>query len=84
MPEKPKIIFGVYLTWPMVQKIMLFYQYYKNNHPSYLSDTIPQRNSAFNARNVDEVPLINIKHNFFKNYFSPLTIIEWNKLDPNL
>ena len=24
------------------------------------------------------------KHNFFKNYFFPSAIIEWNNLDPNL
>ena len=24
------------------------------------------------------------KHNFFKNYFFPSTVIKWNKLDPNL
>ena len=25
-----------------------------------------------------------IKHNFYKNYFFPSSIIEWNNLDPNL
>ena len=33
-------------------------------------------------RNVDCIPLIEIKHNFFKNTFFPSIIIEWNKLDP--
>ena len=30
------------------------------------------------------IPLIKTKHNFFKNYFFPSAIIEWNNLDPNL
>ena len=27
---------------------------------------------------------MNVKHNFFKNAFFPSTIIEWNKLDPEI
>ena len=30
------------------------------------------------------IPLLNIKHDCFKNYFFPSTIIEWNKLDSNI
>ena len=30
------------------------------------------------------IPLIKIKHNFFKNYFFPSAVIEWNNLDSNL
>ena len=30
------------------------------------------------------IPLIKTKHNFFKSYFFPYAIIEWNNLDPNL
>ena len=43
-----------------------------------------QRNSVFNTRNVDKVPLFKLKYNVFKNSFSPSTAIEWNNLDPNL
>ena len=32
------------------------------------------------TRNVDCIPLIKIKHNFFKNNFFPSAVIEWNKL----
>ena len=32
-------------------------------------------------RNADCIPLIKIKHDFFKNTFLPSAIIEWNKLD---
>ena len=37
---------------------------------------------SYATRNVDCIPLIKIKHNFFKNTFFPSAIIEWNKLDP--
>ena len=36
---------------------------------------------SYAMRNVDCIPLIKIKHNFFKNTFFPSAIIEWNKLD---
>ena len=35
-------------------------------------------------RNVDCIPLIKIKHNFFKNTFFLSSIIELNKLDPTM
>ena len=37
---------------------------------------------SYSTRNVDCIPLIKIKHNFFKNNFFPSAIIEWNRLDP--
>ena len=36
---------------------------------------------SYAMRNVDCIPLIKIKHNFFKNTFLSSAIIEWNKLD---
>ena len=32
----------------------------------------------------NSVPLFNIKHDCFKSYFFPSTVIEWNKLDYNI
>ena len=37
----------------------------------------------YNTRNTDKIALLHAKHNFFKNYFFPSTVIEWKKLDPN-
>ena len=36
---------------------------------------------SYAMRNVDCIPLIKLKHNFFKNAFLPSAIIEWNKVD---
>ena len=58
------------------RKLCSFYKIYKNNQPSYLSNIILKRNSTFNAKNVDKVPLLKINHNFFKNSFFPSTVIE--------
>ena len=42
---------------------------------------IPMHNMSYRRKQYNKVPAINVKHNFFKNTFFPLTIIEWNKLD---
>ena len=60
----------------------MFYKIYKNKSPFYLFNLIPEKTSSYATGNVDYIPLIKIKHNFFKNTFFPSAIIEWNKLDP--
>ena len=51
------------------------------NNLSIFFNLIPLRTSNYTTRNVDDVPYFNIRHNFFKNYFFPSAVIEWNKLD---
>ena len=53
----------------------------KNENPKYLFSFIPARHVLNLTQNIHSIPLLNTKHNFFKNFFSPLTIIEWNNLD---
>ena len=65
-------------------KLCLFYKIFKENKLVYLFNLIPSKNSNYNTRNRDKVTPFHTKHNFFKNYFSPSTVIKWNKLDPNL
>ena len=36
------------------------------------------------TRHKNSIPLFNVKHDCLKNYFFPLTVIEWNKLDSNI
>ena len=62
----------------------MFYKIYKNKSPFYLFNLIPEKTSSYATGNVDYIPLIKIKHNFFKNTFFPSAIIEWNKLDPTI
>ena len=66
------------------RKVCLFYEVFKNEHPKYLFNLIPVRSTPYATRTVGSIPLIKTKHNFFKNYFFPSAIIEWNNLDPNL
>ena len=66
------------------RKLCLFYNVFKNEHPKYLFNLIPVRSTPFATRTVSNIPLMKTKHNFFKNFFFPSAIIEWNNLDPNL
>ena len=36
------------------------------------------------TRNKNNLPLLHVKHNFYKNYFFPSAIIEWNHVDSNI
>ena len=42
---------------------------------------IPKVLSTRTTRNYNNIPSFNVKHKYFRNYFSPSTAIEWNKLD---
>ena len=66
------------------KKLCLFFKIYKNQCPKYLFDIIPQSNCQYRTRNAQNIPHINVKHQFFKNSCFPSTIIEWNKLDFNI
>ena len=66
------------------RKLCLFYKVLENERPKYLFSLIPSRRSLYWTRNIHNIPLVNTKHNFFKNSFFLSTIIEWNNLDPHL
>ena len=65
-------------------KLGMFYQIFKSKSPQHLFKLIPEKTSLYVTRNADNIPLFNIKHNFYQNSFFPSTIIEWNNLDSNL
>ena len=45
---------------------------------------IPKVLSTRTTRNHNNIPLFNVKHEYFRNSFFPFTVIEWNKLDNNI
>ena len=71
------------LRW-WYRKLCLFFKLGKNKHPSYLFDMIPKVLSTRTTRNYNNIPLFNVKHEYFRNSFFPSTVIEWNKLDNNI
>ena len=66
------------------RKLGMFYKIFKSKSPQYLFKLIPEKTSSYVTRNAENIPLFNIKHNFYKNYFFLSLIIEWNNLDPKL
>ena len=63
------------------RKLCTFYRIYKNQSPSYLYNLIPLQTSSRITRSSNNIPCFHFKNNFFKNYFFPSAIIEWNNLD---
>ena len=47
-------------------------------------DIIPKVLSTRTNRNHNNIPLSNVKHEYFRNSFFPPTVIEGNKLDNNI
>ena len=45
---------------------------------------IPKVLSTRTTRNYNNIPLLNVKHEYFQNSFFPSTVIEWNKFDHNI
>ena len=65
------------------RKLCLFYKIIKNQSPKYLFELIPTARQAYMTRCKKSIPLLNVKHDYFKIFFFPSTIIEWNNLDSN-
>ena len=68
----------------LVQEPLFVLLFFKENKPVYLVNLIQTKNSNYNTRDADKITYFHTKHKFFKNSFFPSTVIEWNKLDPNL
>ena len=62
----------------------MFYKILKSKSPQYLFKFTPEKTSSYVTRNAENITLFNIKHNFHKNYFFSLMIIDWNNLYSNL
>ena len=65
------------------RKLCLFYKI-KNQFPKYLFELIPTARQAYMTRCKKSIPLLNVKHDYFKNSFCPCTIIEWSNLGSNI
>ena len=66
------------------RKLGKSYKISKSESPQYLFKLIPEKTSSYVTGNADNIPFLKIKQNFYKSSFFPSSIIEWNKLDPNL
>ena len=58
------------------RKLCFFCKILKDESPSYLFDIIPKFNRQRETRNSSNLPLVNVKHEFFRNTFFPSVIID--------
>ena len=61
-----------------------FYKIYNEKSSDYIFQLIPTKKSSCTTRNSSNIPFFKFRHNFFKKYFLPSTIVEWNILAPDL
>ena len=53
------------------RKLGMFYKIFKSKSPQYLFKLIHEKTSSYVTRNAENIPLFNIKRNFYKNSFFP-------------
>ena len=58
------------------RKLCLFFKIVKNQSLEYLFELIPTARQAYMTIHKNNVPLFNAKHDYFKNFFFPSTVIE--------
>ena len=68
-----------------LRRLCLFYKIYKDRTPPYHHNLILKNfRSSYCLRTTNYIPSFRVKHGFFKSFFFPLAIIEWNNLDCHL
>ena len=66
-----------------LRKLCLFYNIFHKKSPSYLFQLIPPNNNVYAARSSqsNKISSFKTRHNFFKDFFFPAVISEWNSLN---
>ena len=57
---------------------------FKTESPMCLFELTPTARRAYITRNINNIPLFNVKHDCFNKSFFPSPIIEWNNLHSNI
>ena len=66
------------------RKLGMFFKICKSKSPQYFFKWMPEKTSLYVTRNaIFNIPIFNIKHNFYNNSFFPSAINEWNNLGSN-
>ena len=66
------------------RELCLFFKIIKKQSPRYLLQLIPTARQAYMTREKNSIPLFNVSHNYFRNFFFPSTIVDWSNLDSNI
>ena len=66
------------------RKLCYFFKRTKNKSPKYLFNYIPTVRSTYRTRNIDNIPRFNVGHTFFRHWYFPSIVTEWNNLDKSI
>ena len=61
-------------------KLCNFHKIFKNQSPRFHYELLPFKTTYYNTRS-SNLPLLNIRYNFFKTLLFPSAAIDWNNLD---
>ena len=69
-----------------MRKLCLLYKIFHEKSPSYLFQLILPNKNVYVTRSSqsNKISSFKIRHNFFKDFFFPAVISEWNSLDINI
>ena len=69
-----------------LRKLCLFYKIFHEKSSTYLFQLIPPKNNVYATRSSqsNKISSFKTRHNFFKDFFFPAVISEWNNLDVNI
>ena len=80
LSEVPSVRSWITKIRTMVPKLVFAIQILNKEHLSYLFDLIPKVLSTRITKNLNTIPLISVKYEYFRNSFYPPIVIKWNKL----
>ena len=63
------------------RKLSLLFKIIKTESPPYLFNLVRNNNRRQITRNLNNLLIFRVNHEYFKNTFFPSAVLEWNKLD---
>ena len=63
------------------RKLSLLFKIIKTESPPYLFNLVRNNNRRQITRNLNNLLIFRVNHEYFKNTFYPSAVLEWNKLD---
>ena len=63
------------------KKLSFLFKIIKTESLLYLFNLVPNNDRRQITRNLNNLPIFRVNHEYFKNTFLPPVVLEWNKLD---
>ena len=71
-------------SWRTLRRLCAFHKIISNCLPTYLFNLIPPPTHAYQTRTSSNIPTYQCRIDTFKYSFFPSTVVEWNKIHPDI